>query len=488
LLQSGCAPANDTNLIEGFSDIATYSVMVYGSRALLGVSLLVCACDAANGRYAPPPGQQPDGSTVPVGQPDGSAPVGPAPNTPTFSSTCNGASTLITGTVTAPNGTDPISNAQVYVAVKTGAFSTTVSCELCDQPIDQLAANTVTGADGSFSLDLGSLAPASQVALTINKGRFRRTTMVTVSPCATTKAGAPATELPGKAGQGSDIPKIAVASGNKDQLDTVLVSMGLDAAVGFDCFEGRKPSTNPMYPLKALTSPCGSRGTLQPIENLLTNESMLESYNLLFLSCAPGKFKSLTTAQQMSIAANVKTWVQKGGRLFATDNSYDYVAQAFPSDVGFLNGDGTVDAADVGVGGVYPNPPVSYQGVVNDKTLVAWLASVGALPAGTSTLSLNGYLDHWSVIQSVPMSTTDVVDATNAQAYPAGSTTAGPAMSYPQTVKFDVAGADGSACGRTIYTSYHTLETTTSTSKLSPQERILEYLMFEAGSCLGPIG
>ena len=57
-------------------------------------------------------------------------------------------------------------------------------------------------------------------------------------------------------------------------------------------------------------------------------------------------------------------------------------------------------------------------------------------------------------------------------------------MTYPQTIRFDVA-APGSmqACGRAIYSSYHTLPTTTSPdpTQLVPQERILEYLMLEAG-------
>jgi hypothetical protein len=56
-------------------------------------------------------------------------------------------------------------------------------------------------------------------------------------------------------------------------------------------------------------------------------------------------------------------------------------------------------------------------------------------------------------------------------------------------VKFDVPSATPG--GRVIFSSYHTLESTSMTvdptAPLSPQERILEYLMFEAGSCVGPV-
>jgi hypothetical protein len=51
-------------------------------------------------------------------------------------------------------------------------------------------------------------------------------------------------------------------------------------------------------------------------------------------------------------------------------------------------------------------------------------------------------------------------------------------------VKFDVPADSKSACGRVVYSSYHTLGATTSTT-LTPQEQILEYLMLEAGACLG---
>ena len=277
--------------------------------------------------------------------------------------------------------------------------------------------------------------------------------------------------------------KIAVSTGNKDQLDAVLGAMGLDATVGFDCYEGRKTSTTKVM------SPCGSHSALAAIETLLADETKLETYNILFLSCAPGKFASLPAGTQTTIAANLKTWAGKGGRLFVTDNSYDYIAQAFPSDVMFLNG-AAVDAANVGVGGSSATP-TQYLGKVNDTTLQTWLTKVGALTAGSNTLMLDGYLNNWSVIQSVPTTTSDEVDATNAVAYTApGGTTKGPAMSYPQSIKFDItAPGAANACGRAIYTSYHTLPSTTvvNAANLVPQERILEYLMFEAGACVGPI-
>jgi hypothetical protein len=395
---------------------------------------------------------------------------------------CNGTPTTITGAVKAPNGVDPIAAAFVYVPASTGTFPDGVSCDLCDMPIDGASAQAITNPDGTFTLDLGNLTPASTLPFTVAKGRFRRASAsVPITPCQENPIGAPFTVLPGKTAPGDDIPKIAVATGNKDELDAVLYAMGLDMQVGFDCFEGRKSATS------SLTSPCGMRTGLMPIETLLSNETMLEKYNLVFLACAPGKFAALPAATQMQIVSNLQTWTGKGGRLFATDNSYDYMAQAFPAALGFANGNTTVDAANVGVGGS-TTTPTTYNGQVNDTTMLAWMVAVSAIPSGQNSLMLSGYLSKWSVMQSVPMGTVDEVDATNA-VITMGTTNSAPGL-YPQTVKFDVTPAGGTAaCGRAIYTSYHTLPATmmVDSTQLAPQERILEYLMFEAGACVGGI-
>ena len=395
----------------------------------------------------------------------------------TFGAMCNGSATTISGVVKAPNGIDPIANALVYVPSATGAFPPGVSCDLCISPVDSIAVHTLTNADGTFTLDVSTVPQASQLPFTISKGRFRRATTLTVTPCQDTTAGAPNTVLPGKTAPGDDIPKIAVATGSKDALDVVLTAMGLDSTLGYDCYE------NQATPVSTPTSSCEKRlaaqGTsAQQLSALLENATQLAQYNMLFISCAVGRFAALSAADQATIVANLQAWVAKGGRLFAVDRAYDYVAQSFPNDVGFVGG-ATVDAANVGVGSA--SSPATYAGRVNDTTLAQWLTAVGALTNGQTTISLSGYLTQWSVVQTLPMTSADEVDATNAQVDISNTTTTG---TYPQTVKFDVPADSKSACGRVVFSSYHTLGATTSTT-LTPQEQILEYLMLEAGACLG---
>jgi hypothetical protein len=434
--------------------------------------LVFAACAAETRRGGP------DGGGSPLDLAGGPPPDFAVDPSSTFSAMCSGTPTVLTGKITAPNGADPIVGASAYVPLATAPFPPGVACDLCATPIDTIAVSVTTGPDGTFSLDISSLPAASQISFTVSKGRFRRNTMVAVTACQSNALTAPNTVLPSKTGTGDDIPKIAVSTGNKDQLDIVLAAMGLDTTAGFDCYEGRKTTTT------TLTSPCGSRTGLMAIETMLADSTQLANYNLVFLSCAPGKFASLPSATQTTIASNLKDWAAKGGRLFVTDNSYEYLAQAFPAAVTFMNAS-TLDGANVGVGS--SSAPAQYTGRVNNTTLLAWLVSMGVVASGTTTLALTGYLNDWSVVQSVPMGTVDVVDATDAVAYTTvGGTTKGSPTTYPQSVEFDVNDATGNACGRAIYTSYHTLPGATAAS-LAPQERILEYLMFEAGSCAAPI-
>ncbi len=448
-------------------------------RALLFVALVPFAAACGDNLGNRGGGPHHDGGVGP-GNGDG----GVGPGGPSFDDNCNGAKTTISGVVLAPNAVDPVANAFVYIPNNTAPFPPGVACELCGSPIDSSSVQAISDAGGHFTMDIGTLAQASQVPFTVNMGRFRRTMMLPINACMDNDIGAPFTQLPGKAVAGvDDIPKIAVGTGAKDQLDVVLAAMGMDQTAGFDCYENRKNTST------ALMTPCGKQlaANNRSLTAMLKDPNQLANYNLVFISCSRGQWASLAAADQQTIAANLKDWAGKGGRLFATDNSYDYVAAAFPNDITWAMGGTAPDTANVGVGNT--SAPLTYTGRVNDATMAQWMTAVSALTSGSTTVELTGYLDQWSAIATVPMTTSDVVDATDAKIYTAPNTP-GAAMTVPQATRFDVTPPGGAnACGRVIYASYHTLSPTMSvdSTQLSPQERILEYLMFEAGACVGAI-
>ena len=286
------------------------------------------------------------------------------------------------------------------------------------------------------------------ITFVINVGRFRKVTQLPAK-CGANTAPNPATTLPGKTADG-DIPKIAVSTGNSDHLDQILSVLGITE---YDCYEGR-----------ASTSTTPTCTPIDTVANLFTKASSktIDDYHLLFVSCAPNAYKTFGSP---TIASNTANFVTAGGRLFATDMSYDYVAEAFPSQITWMGPSGSpqpVDGANVGVAG-------TYTGNVDDPQLAAWLNKLGATTG--NTVSLQGFLNPWSVQASLPKTSRLIVDGT--VSYTGGSS------DVPLTTEFDV-----SSCGRVIYSSYHTAGGTVTPGNLLPQERILEYLMFEVATCV----
>src|SRR5438309_234730 len=137
--------------------------------------------------------------------------------------TCSGGGTTsISGTVSAPNGTDPLPNVLVYVPnAQITAFTPGVSCTDAGQPVSgSPLVGTVTATDGTFTLT--NMPVGSNIPLVIQAGRWRRkVTIPTVSSCSNTALPATLTHLPTAHNEG-DIPHIAVVTGASDAVECAL--------------------------------------------------------------------------------------------------------------------------------------------------------------------------------------------------------------------------------------------------------------------------
>src|SRR5215468_7614584 len=91
---------------------------------------------------------------------------------------CPGGAT-VTGKVYAPNGTDPIAGASIYVPTGNNEFPPGVSCDVCSTGSFQSCTQVFSGTDGSFALNG---VPAGMTEIDIQKGRFRRRLHLDV-PC-----------------------------------------------------------------------------------------------------------------------------------------------------------------------------------------------------------------------------------------------------------------------------------------------------------------
>jgi hypothetical protein len=359
----------------------------------------------------------------------------------------------ISGKVYAPNGVDPVAGASVHVPLALAALSPSVTCESCAVK-GRFLAHIYSGADGSFKL-VG--VPNGTFKLGIQKGHFRRLVEVTVPSCGHLDLPREKTTLPGRSRQWDPldaVPSIAVVSGVWDQMEKVLDKLGLEERT---LYNGRVYGT----------------GT-DSVQALLQNGARLQSHHLLLINCGT-KFENLVTSAGPA-RNNLREYVRQGGRLFATDYSYDYIEQVFPELIDYEGSDATPpsqpeewNAAERGT------EITSVQGTILDASLKAWLGlpEIDALAPG-GQVPLTGFMPSWAVMKSVNENAGGKVWVT------APVTWAGGAGARPLTATADYRGTDGTGCGRILFSSYHTHGTA---PELLPQERILEYMILEIGAC-----
>jgi hypothetical protein len=391
---------------------------------------------------------------------------------PVFFASCDGGHTALTGHVYAPNGIDPIPNVRVYAAASINAYPTNY-CDKCARPVDPAYASTMTQVDGSFDLDLDFAPAGSTIDFAIQIGRFRKHTTVPVTACQSTAVSpASAAVLPGKSADG-DIPKIVVSSGNSDHLDAVLSSLGITE---YDCYEGRKTAGSS-------TTTCNQVAG-KTIADVLNTSADLDNYNMAFLSCAPGAYASFASGHPQ-MTANTQSWVTAGGRLFATDTAYDYVAQAFPSAITWEGASGSpqqpVDGANVGCAPAASDGgsahAVEYPATIDDTSLATWLEAQSLASGSPAIAQIQGFYEPWSAIASLPSTTKLIAEGT----MPLDTTYATTACKspvdkdIPLTAEFNV-----SSCGRVVFSSFHTYAAASSSAA---NEKIMEYLIFAVANC-----
>jgi hypothetical protein len=210
---------------------------------------------------------------------------------------------------------------------------------------------------------------------------------------------------------------------------------------------------------------------------LFSDLETMQSYDIIVINCGANvDYASFGDPQFLS---RIRAFVQGGGRLYVTDQSYNFVEQAFPDFLLFQN---SVDA-DPSI----PEPlNAAYVGLsditsataVRDSGLAAWLGGLGALN-DNGTLHVEDFLGGWSVMVQ-PHATQNGSQVKVWVEGPVTYEAPDPEVEFgslrvegvvrPLTVSFPY------GSGKVIYTSYHTAGTPH--PGFTPQERVLEYLLF----------
>jgi len=408
---------------------------------------------------------------------------------------CTGTPTTITGRVLAgvsswvPPGTtpDPVPNAVVYVpnsAIQ--SFGSGAQCTQCGVDVsgDPLV-STTSAFDGTFTLT--NVPVGSQIPIVVQLGRWRREVYVDVATsCAATAAGdihLPRTESEG------DIPLTAISTGAVDSIECILLKMGVDESEFSGTANGGTGRIH-LYSAGFGTADINGHGSgaslfdSEPETSLLASGGSYMNYDQIMLPCWGDEF--LKTSDEL---ADLVTYGNGGGRFFATHFSYTWLFQNSPFDstaTWDVNANRN-STANAGLGVPFTGN-VDVAGNPNGTVFVQWLNLLGALSnASPPQVTIQaGRHD----VDAVLGSSIDWIDGTDPN--PPSAAQSDMLLHYT----FDTPVGQASQCGHAIFSDFHVNNQGSTnasifpdecdTDALTPQERILEYMIWDLQSCVPP--
>ncbi len=272
----------------------------------------------------------------------------------------NGGTTTISGTVYAPNGKDPLPNVLVFVPNATPApFTDGVSCPVAGAPPSgSPLVGTTTAVDGSFTIS--NVPVGSNIPLVIQSGSWRRQLVVpSVAACVNTAFSA---QMPQNQSQG-DIPKIAIATGNADQVECVLRKIGVADT------EFTDPSGSGRINLyQGEDAPGAQASATTPSESVLMGTpAVTNSYDVIMLPCQGTPSQLGKTQAELQDFVN---FANAGGRVYSSHYSWDYMVNN-----PYLPNVANWDVEQFGPPDGYATVNINF---AQGETLAQWLQLVGA--------------------------------------------------------------------------------------------------------------
>jgi len=234
--------------------------------------------------------------------------------------------TSITGTVYAPNGTDPLPNVTVYIpTAAVDPFTPGVSCPVVGAPPSgSPLVGTETDVNGNFTLI--DVPVGANIPLVMVSGRWRRQMVIPgTAACVNTALPANFAVMPKNHSEG-DIPKIAIATGSADSAECVLLKMGISQS------EFTDPGGTGRINIFGGGGAAGTgvvidSGTPTQASLMGGNGSALNAYDVLMLPCEGSAY--LKPAQEL---ANMLNFANLGGRVYSSYFSYSWMYHNPPFD------------------------------------------------------------------------------------------------------------------------------------------------------------
>ena len=401
---------------------------------------------------------------------------------------CPNGNTTVSGTVYAPGHVagsafgpaDPIYNVEVFVPnAPVRAFPTNASCDQCGATISgSPLVSTLSGPDGKFVLT--NVPVGQNIPLVLQIGRWRRQVVIpTVTGCTDNPLPPELTRLPRSKAEG-DIPHMAMATGNVDALECVLRKIGIVDA------EFTQPTGTGRIHLYHGNGSDAGVGT--PTAAVLTGSlATLSTYDMLLLPCygvsppgSPGGAANSANNPGLADRNNVIAYANQGGRVFATHFSYSWLWNTPPFSTTATWAPNQASPADPLIGIIDQTFP-------KGLAFAQWLGTVGAsaLVGGVPAIPVQ------IAINQPRRDLNAVVPPSQRWIY---SVTPGTVQHY--TFNTPVGTSPGSQCGRVLFSDFHVSNSTNTgltfpkecgaDAPLTPQEKVLEFMLFDLASCIQP--
>jgi lysophospholipase L1-like esterase len=388
-----------------------------------------------------------------------------------------GGSTILSGVVHAPTpapfgAADPLYNVLVYVPnAPVAPFASGVACQRCEKASGSPLVSALTGPDGKFSLR--NVPTGANIPLVIQVGRWRRqVTVPNVPACTETALPDELTRLPRNQQEG-DIPAIAIATGTYDAFDCTLRKIGVAEA------EFTPPPGNGRVNLWPFGGhDIGGGSAMSTGDDLLGSPPSLGKYDLVILPCNDRVPKDPIKQ------ANLFQYANEGGRVFLTDMAYSWLRDdaAFSGTVTwdpFLMGGNRMAAGNDFTATVDVTFP-------KGAAFSAWLSVVGAARPMAGQLPVQDPYGGTIYVSGVipPTQRWTYVDAP---------------VSGMENFTFNtpIGVPDTAQCGRFVFSQFHVAEASShgitvgntfpaacDNNPMTPQERALEFMLFDLSSCV----
>lgn len=395
---------------------------------------------------------------------------------------CPTGSTTISGRIYDPAGKNPLYNVAAYIPNSPPMpFQSGASCEPCEKLYTgNPVVTALSDAAGNFKIAMAPDGP--NIPLVIQVGKWRRQFVLpNIVACQDNPVPDKLLTLPKNRMEG-DIPNIAISTGGADTLECLLRRIGVDASeyVGGPAGPGRihifqgtsrggggggngnAPNTQPAGPSSAT--------------GLWNSAAELMKYDVTLLSCEGEETVSMN--QQA-----LHDYASMGGRVFASHFHYSWFNTGpYGSEKLATWSTGSNDIGDIS-GTIVTSFP-------KGMALAEWLQNTNALVGGKLPIE--------EARHNADVGTMHVASQPWILADPSSMAPGATQYFSFNTPTDAMIGPDGKDyCGRVVYSDLHVgaasndqedtpVPASCSNVDLSPQEKALEFMLFDLSACVIP--